>query len=101
MPQPLLYEAHKRYGDSPEAILHLTQNGRASLGAAMRRHVYSDPYARRAAFVVSGNYIADAASANLWLPFWRYDRVPEPVETVPDAELLQIGPRRTLGTVAW
>ena len=80
MPQPLLYEAHKRHGDSPEAILHLTQNGRASLGAALRRHVYSDPYARRAAFVVSGNYIADAASANLWLPFWRYDRVPEPVD---------------------
>ena len=101
MPQPLLEEAHKRYRDRPEAILHLTQEGRVSLGAALRRHVYADPHARRAAFVVSGNYIADVASANLWLPFWRYDRVPEVHIKVPDAELLPLHREKVLGTVVW
>lgn len=101
MPAPLLREAQKQHGEKPAAVLHLTQGGRVSLGAALRRHVYADPYARRAAFVVSGNYISDAASANLWLPFWRYDRVPEVRARMPDAELLVLGERKALGTVSW
>ena len=101
MPEPLVEEARLLHGDTPQAILHITQHGKASLGAALRRYVYSDLEARRAAFVVAGNYISDAAAANIWLPFWRYDRVSEIREQAPDAALFQIGPRHVLGTVAW
>ena len=101
MPRPLLEEAHRLHGDGPAAVAHLMQGGRASLAAAMRRYVYADLDAQRAAFVVSGSYVSDAAACNLWLPIWRYDRVPEIQMQMPDAELLMLGGRRVLGTVAF
>lgn len=99
MPRPLVEAAVFQEGDSPAAILQLAQLAQASLPAAMRRYVYADPDARRAAFVTSGSYIADVASCNCRLPFWRYDRIPEVTLQHPEVSATSLSRGRVLGVV--
>ncbi len=100
MPEPLYVQAVGLHGHTPEAILHLQQHSLASLQAALRRYVYAEPDERRAAFRTSGSYIADVAALNCTLPFWRWDRVPEPSMVLDEVEMLYSPSGRTgLGVV--
>ncbi|GGJ65112.1 ImmA/IrrE family metallo-endopeptidase [Deinococcus aquiradiocola] len=101
MPAPLLTDATRRYGDTAATILHLRKHSRASLPAALRRWVYDQPDAQRAAFTTSGAYIADVATCNIYLPFWKYDRVAEVTLKHPDIHAQSIGTRQLLGVIAW
>lgn len=101
MPAPLLHEATRKYGSHAKAIVHLHQNSAASLPSAMRRWVYDDPAAHRAAFTTSGSYIADAVTCNVYLPFWKLDRVAEVTLAHPEVQAVSIGRRQLLGVVSW
>lgn len=90
MPQPLVVSATQAFGETPQAILNVADRAGVSLPAALYRWVSHDPWAERAAFITSGSYIAHVATCNTRLPFWRYERVPEPQEWVPDLNLLAI-----------
>ncbi|MFC6592373.1 ImmA/IrrE family metallo-endopeptidase [Deinococcus lacus] len=87
MPQPLVRAIHDEHGDTPQSILALAQAARVSLPAAMHRWVSHDLGACRAAFLTSGSYISHIATCNAWLPFWRYDRVPELETCLPDVRM--------------
>ena len=94
IPRPLMREAVGQHGVTPAAVLHLKEHSRMSEGVALRRMVYDDPEASRAAAVITGPYVADVARLNCWLPFWRYDRVP-PL-ALPHAHTHAIHGRRIL-----
>lgn len=83
-PQNLVDEATRRFGVSASAAAWLREETRMTPYAAMQRLVYDDPAATRAGFVMSGNYVAEVAGCNFRLPFWRYDRVPDPSYVLPD-----------------
>ena len=101
MPAPLVERLVEQHGHAPVLIPELAREAQASLPAAMRRYVYADADAHRAAFVSSGSYIADAASCNYWLPFWLYDRVPEVTLAHPEVAALSLGHGKLLGVVSW
>ncbi|AFZ67539.1 ImmA/IrrE family metallo-endopeptidase [Deinococcus peraridilitoris] len=99
MPHPLLTEAHRRFGDTPAAIIYLTTHSGASIEAAMRRWAWQDITERRAAFLTYGSYVHDITSCNYQLPFWLYDRIPEPHVVFEEAKLLCLpDSRKYLGT---
>ena len=101
MPEPMVLEILKEHRRTPQAILALAKKGRVSLSAAMRRFVSFDLEAELAAFATSGSYIADTATCNRALPFYRYDRVPEVGLMLPDAALMAVTPCKVLGVVTW
>ncbi|SEI68681.1 hypothetical protein SAMN04488058_101342 [Deinococcus reticulitermitis] len=107
MPEPVLQEALRRWGMSPEAVLQVAETSGASLAASMRRVVYGglEPDAHRAAFVIRRNYVADVASANVPHTLSVGARVPEIALKMPTARLRQVpkvyGTGLTLGVVAW
>ena len=101
MPAPLLTEATRKHGHTAAAILYVQKHSRAGLPSAMRRWVYDQPDQARAAFTTSGSYIADAAACNIYLPFWKLDRVAEVTLAHPEVQAQSIGRRQVLGVVAW
>ena len=101
MPAPLVEQLVHQHGHAPVLIPELARVAQASLAAAMRRYVYADADAHRAAFVTSGSYIADVAACNYWLPFWLYDRVPEVTLSHPEVAALSLGTGKLLGVVSW
>lgn len=96
VPRPLMQDALGRYGVSTGAILHLQHASRASEAVCLRRLIFDDPHASRAAAVFYGPYVADVAQLNYRLPFARYSRVPEPHITAPEAELRRVRGTRVL-----
>ncbi len=94
IPQPLVDQAVNRYGVSAQAIQHLCRVTRAPYQMVMDRLVYDNPTEARAAFITSGKYIAGIAVCNVRLPFWLFDRVPEPKILVPSASIIKL-PYRT------
>lgn len=101
LPDPLLKEAHLLHGDQAAALLHLYQSSNATLGDVLRRWVHAEEEASRAAWTSSGPYINDVAAQNTWLPFWRWSRVPEVDQMLPEATLLPLSKGRILGVLAW
>lgn len=100
MPAPDLELAAQEHGDSPRAILCLSDLSGASLPAALRRWVRQDWAEPRAAFEIHQNYVHDVAAWNARLPFWWGERVPEVALEHPDLMLLGLGRGRVLGTIA-
>ncbi|WP_104992763.1 hypothetical protein [Deinococcus sp. NW-56] len=82
-PQNLVDEGIRRYGVSARCVDWLCRQTRMSERAALNRLIYDDPAATRAGFIMSGNYVRDIATCNFRLPFWVYDRVPEPWQVLP------------------
>ena len=101
MPHSLVRQAIRDWGDRPEEILRIQQGSGASFPAALLRYVTHDLEASRGAFATSGSYVAHAASINM-RPIYRYDRVPDPRASFPEAELLSIPNRaRTVGVMVF
>jgi len=101
MPPHDVYDSQRSTGDSPLTIMKLAELSGASANAAMRRWATQDLSGRRGAFITEGNYIQDMTTCNLWLPFQRFDRVPEIALHHPEVNVLSLGEDRLLGTVAW
>lgn len=100
MPRTLVEQVTKQESDAPAIIYALHQQSRASLSAALRRWVHDDPEASRAAFTVSGDYVRDVATQNLWLPFWRHSPLPAHPEFREHASLLTLPGRQRLGVLS-
>ena len=101
MPAPMVEQLVLAHDHAPALIPDLALRAQASLAAAMRRYVYADADAHRAAFVVHGSYIADVAACNYRLPFWLYDRVPEVTLAHPEVAAVSVGQGRLLGVMSW
>ena len=101
MPDQVLERACQQHGNSPATLLHLCELGGAELAEALRRWVYAEVGAARAAWVVKRGVVYDVAAANLWLPFWKYDELESPGGALPGALLLPVQGKQMLGTVAW
>ena len=89
IPQPMVDAAVKRYGVSAQAVDSLIKQTRAPYQMAMDRLMFDKPCESRAAFLTSGKYIVGVSVCNFRLPFWVFDRVPEPQLLVPQASLLR------------
>jgi hypothetical protein len=101
MPDQVLDRACQQHGNTPATLLHLCELGDAELAEALRRWVYAEVGAARAAWVVKNSLVVDVAAANMWLPFWKYDELTSPSGDLPDAAFLPVQGRQMLGTVAW
>lgn len=100
LPDPLVNRTVRRYGETARAVLELSKLSGSSLAVALRRYVHLDEDASRAAFVMSGSYVADVAAHNYLLPFWRYDRLPEPHISVENLSMAPVaGSRRRIGVL--
>jgi len=97
IPKPLLWQAHAELGNTPQAIVRIAELSGASVVDALHRWVYSEVGAKRAAWIVRNGLVIEAASANLWLPFWRYSEVNE--YELPNVQLHSLDRRETLGMV--
>ncbi len=87
LPAPLLRAAQQAHGLSAQTVLSLHQQGRVSLGAALRRLVYAEPHRCLAGFVsTASRRVSDLAKLNFSLPFWWADRLPA---AVPSATFQQ------------
>lgn len=101
IPDAVLGTAHDQHGNTPAALLHIAELSGVELSAAIERWVYAEVGAQRAAWVTRGGLVVHAASANYWLPFWHYAEVQDVLEEVPNALLLPLDGRQTLGVVSW
>lgn len=82
-PQDLVNTALKRYGFTARAVRFVQVQTGMTPQAALKRVIYDDPHACRAGFITSGKYISDVATCNAGLPFWVFDRVPDPTLLFP------------------
>lgn len=101
IPGPVLVTAQAELGNTPQAIVRIAALSGAPVVDSLHRWVYAEVGAKRAAWVARGELITHAASANCWLPFWRYAEVPDVLGEVPNALLHPLGERETLGVVSW
>ena len=103
IPDPAYCAAIQQHGHLPAAIVKMCVDTGAGLPDALRRWVYAEVGAKRAAFVTKRNLVVDAAKANMWIPFWINDEVHDVNDDLPDAQLLHLprtyGPDRTLGVL--
>ncbi|WP_272976892.1 hypothetical protein [Deinococcus geothermalis] len=81
--QPMVNAAVKRHGVSAQAVRHLMRLSGAHADRALHRLIQDDPDAARSGFVTSGKYIGQVSYCNLPLPFWLFERVPEPALRFP------------------
>lgn len=84
LPDTLLRDAQRLHGDTAQALAHLYAHSTAPLGTVLRRWAHAHEDASRAAWTTSGNYVRDVTAHNLYLPFWRYSRMPEPSLSIPE-----------------
>lgn len=92
-----LEQAHIEFGNTPQAIVRIAELSGAPVVDALHRWVYAEVGASRAAWIVRNGLVIEAASANLWLPFWRYSEVDE--YELPNVQLHPLDGRETLGMV--
>lgn len=88
--QPMVDKAIRRYKVSARAVAYLQKLTGANPQTCLDRLIYDDPSAERAGFITSGKYISGIASCNVRLPFWLFDRVPEPKQVLPQASLIRL-----------
>lgn len=81
--QPMVDAAVKRHGVSAQAVRQLMRASGARAERALHRLIQDDPDQARAGFITSGKYIAQVSHCNLPLPFWLFERVPEPADQFP------------------
>ncbi|MFC4424638.1 hypothetical protein [Deinococcus navajonensis] len=81
--QPMVDDAVKKHGVSAKAVRQIMRVSGARADRALHRLIQDDPDAQRAGFITSGNYIQHISNCNFPLPFWLFDRVPEPMLTFP------------------
>ena len=100
--QPVVDEAVRRHGVTAQAVKFIQAATRADPATALRRLVHDDPYAARAGFLTVGKHIGEVAVCNYSLPFWVFDRVPEPaLKFAPgDVTLLALTKTRLIGICA-
>lgn len=108
IPDKIYLAALKKYGNSPQAILYMCEKTDASLSDALRRWVYAEVGEKRGAFVFQRGLIVDIAAANVWMPFWFWDEVDDPLYRLPNATMLALPPEWReygrdceLGLVGW
>jgi len=99
IPRPLVDEAVERHGITPAAVIHLQERADVTIEEAMRRLVYADAGASRAAFLTSGSYVMDLVTQNAALPFQQYDRLPDIAAAHPDVAVMSVMPGRYIGVV--
>lgn len=81
--QPMVDAAVKRHGVSAQAVRQLMRVSGARAERALHRLIQDDPEAERSGFTTSGSYIAQVSHCNLALPFWMFERIPEPALLFP------------------
>jgi hypothetical protein len=101
MPDSLVRQSVRDWGDKPEALPSIQQGSGASFPAALLRYVTHNLEASRGAFATSGSYVAHAASINM-RPIFRYALIPDARASFPEAELLSLPNRaRTVGVMVF
>lgn len=81
--QPMVDRAVRKHGVSARAVRHLMRLSGASVERALHRLIQDEPDYARAGFITSGTHIAQVSHCNLPLPFWLFERVPEPTLLFP------------------
>ena len=102
--QPMVDKAVKKHGVSAQAVRHLMRVSGAKADRALHRLVQDNPDARRAGYITTGNYIQHVSYCNLPLPFWAFERVPEPTACFPveaNATAVRIPNRPQVIGVCW
>lgn len=102
--QPMVDAATKRYGVSARAARHIMKLSGANADRALHRLIQDQPDACRAGFRTSGKYVAQVSHCNFPLPFWLFERVPEPAQEFPkeaNATFVSIMQRHSIIGVCW
>lgn len=101
--QPMVDAAVKQHGVSAQAVRQIMRVSGARADRALHRLIQDNPEYARAGFITSGNYIAQVSHCNLPLPFWMFERIPEPAKLFPreaNATFTLLSPAKAVG-VCW
>ena len=108
IPDPIYLEAIRKFGNMPNAVLEMCERTDAALADGLRRWVYAEVGEKRGAFIYQRGLIVDIAAANVWMPFWVWDEVDDPLYRLPTATMLPLPPEWReygqdckLGVVGW
>lgn len=96
-PEPFYKASVKRYGFTPDLMIHMARSTGAPIPLAMDRAIYESDSYNRAALLFQGKYLA-RYSSTVWLDVSLWDRIPDPKKQFPDIVLKRLEPGVILGT---
>lgn len=96
VPRIVVRSALSRYGVTPAAILEMQDVTGMSEAVCLRRLIFDDLRASRAAAVLVGSRVTDVSSHNYRLPIYRFATVPDPGFTLQGALLHPVRKNRVM-----